>query len=51
MWKTNFKYCNSTGFCIAAIITTVLNATLPKEMDAEEEEHLRADQGSLDASL
>ncbi|CAO3686342.1 unnamed protein product [Umbelopsis vinacea] len=41
----------STGFCIAAIITTVLNATLPKEMDTEEEEHLRADQNSLDASL
>jgi hypothetical protein len=51
VWKTNFKYCNSTGFCIAAIITTLLNATLPNDIDTEEEEHLKADQDSLDASL
>ncbi|CAM0141896.1 hypothetical protein VKS41_004401 [Umbelopsis sp. WA50703] len=43
----------STGFCIAAIITVILNATLPNDVDAEELEHLNRDrdEGSLDASL
>jgi hypothetical protein len=43
--------CNSTGFCIAAIIATLLNATLPLDTDAEELEHLNGDHRSVDASL
>ncbi|KAI9284066.1 permease family-domain-containing protein [Umbelopsis sp. AD052] len=41
----------STGFCIAAIIATILNATLPLDTDIEEMEHLNGDHSSVDASL